>query len=115
MRIAMMSIFVIAHIGADQATDVNGSYQIRGAGTVRCSVFLKATPTQMKFAETWVAGYVTAMNRLTPDTYGLFVISVEESMERLRKSCQEQPDKLFANAVHDVFWKLYGVRQRRYE
>jgi hypothetical protein len=115
MRIVMMSILFIALMGAARAADVNGSYQIRGAGTVRCSVFLKATSEQLKFAETWVAGYVTAMNRLTPDTYGLFVISVEESMERLRKNCQEKPEKLFANAVRDVFWKLSGIRQRRYE
>ena len=57
--------------GAAIALDANGSYGIRGAGTVTCTAYLKATPRQRQHAESWWAGYLTAMNRTTPKPYDL--------------------------------------------
>lgn len=84
---------------------------IRGAGTVSCSQYLEATPEQKKYAETWWAGYVTAMNRATPRTYHLLgQMSTADANRWLENYCRNNPDRRLAIAVHEMLRAAYPNR-----
>ncbi len=93
------------------AADAKGSYAIRGAGSVTCSTYVNASPQQKTYAQTWWAGYLTAMNRVTPNTYHLLgTVSVETADAWLVKYCQANPDTLFETAVNQMLKTAYPNR-----
>jgi hypothetical protein len=113
MRLAAIVLVLASLAGTASAMDDNSRYYVLGAGTVRCSSYLTATPEQKLYAETWLAGYTSAMNRSTADTYNLLTISTDEAKARLEQYCRENPDRLFAYAVHQLLENLYPNRVQR--
>ena len=96
------------------AGDSNGRFHVLGAGTVRCSAYTAATAEQKVYAETWWAGYVTAMNRSTADTYNIVGnVSVEQVNGAIATFCQANPEALLAIAVHKVLEDAYPNRVQR--
>lgn len=101
--------FATPALGADS----NGRYSIRGAGTVACSAYLTATPAQKQFAETWWAGYLTAMNRSTANTYEVLGDwSVEQANAWLLTYCTQNPAAKLAVAVHKMLEAAYPTRKQ---
>jgi hypothetical protein len=95
------------------AADAKGRFSIRGAGTVSCAVFLKATPAQRVHAETWWAGYLTAMNRTTPGTYDVLgKVTPAQANQWLRNYCRKYPRRRYSIAVHDLLRAAYAKRTR---
>jgi hypothetical protein len=106
--------FVLAALAAPAAAmDGDKNFWVIGGGSLKCSSYAQGSPEQKLTLETWMAGYVTAMNRATSDTYNLLVISVDETKARLQQMCESSPDKLFAHAVHELLEALYPNRARR--
>ncbi len=110
MRLAAIPILLGALAGPAAAMDGKGNFHVYGAGTASCSAYLAASPEQKLYAETWIAGYTTAMNRSTSNTYNLLVITIAEAQERIEQYCRENRDRLFAHAVHQLLESLYPKR-----
>ncbi|QQS14836.1 MAG: hypothetical protein IPK81_12205 [Rhodospirillales bacterium] len=97
-----------------QAADPNGRFHIVGAGTVTCQRFLTADDQEKRYVETWWAGYITAINRTTPETYNMTAgASADQVNAMLREHCAANPEALLAVAVHAVAGKLYPNRARQ--
>jgi hypothetical protein len=97
-----------------QAADPNSMFHIVGAGAVTCQQYTNATPEQRLYAETWWAGYITALNRTTPDTYHLMGdVPSEQVNQMLSEYCTDNPNDRFAIAVHKVVERLYPNRIRK--
>jgi hypothetical protein len=111
MRLAVVAIILAALAGPTAAMDGAGNFWVVGAGSLRCSSYAQGSPEQKLTMETWVAGYTTAMNRATSNTYNLLTISVDDAKARLDQICQASPDKLFVHAVHELLESLYPNRQ----
>lgn len=98
---------------AAQAADASGAFSLIGAGSVSCETYTTATAEQRLHAETWWAGYMTAMNRTTPDTYDLLGdFSVDDANAWLFRYCTQNPQTPYAIAVHDMLEAFYPMRQR---
>lgn len=97
-----------------QASDGNGHYFIVGAGSHSCKEYTAATPDQKMYAETWMAGYISAINRTTPDTYHVAgEASVEKVNGMIAQYCTENPDTALGVAIHRVLESLYPQRIRQ--
>ena len=96
-----------------QAADKSGHFQTLGAGALACSKYLAADNQDKVYAETWWAGYMTAMNRWTDDTWSFEgKKSADDVNAMLREECAANPQELIANAVHNVLEKLYPDRRQ---
>lgn len=112
MRLIGM-FFVLASLAAPAAAmDGKGNFWVVGAGSLKCSDYAQGSAEQKLTMETWTAGYTTAMNRATSDTYNLLHISVDDAKARLQQICEGSPDKLFVHAVHELLESLYPNRVR---
>jgi len=95
------------------AADKDGNYQIMGAGAVKCQKYLGANKQDRLYTETWWAGYVTAINRTTDDTWSVTgKKSVADINTMLEKECTAHPDEVIAIAVRDVVEDLYKSRTK---
>jgi hypothetical protein len=100
--------------GAVQAADNGGRYFIVGAGSRTCQEYTQATPAQRLSAETWLAGYITAVNRLTPDTYHVGgETSVDKVNAMIAQYCASNGDVALGIAIHRVLERLYPQRIRQ--
>lgn len=113
MRFVAVSVMLAALAAPAAAMDSNKNFWVVGGGSQRCSVYAQGSPEQKLTLETWMAGYVTAMNRSTSDTYNLLVISVDETKSRLQQMCEANPNRLFVHVVHELLENLYPNRARR--
>ena len=96
------------------AADDKGSYHIIGAGARPCSEYLAATAEAKLYVETWLAGYTTAMNRATSQTYSLLGSATTEQMHSwLANWCQQNPQALVATGVHAMLEAAYPNRVQK--
>jgi hypothetical protein len=102
---------VVLACATAQAADNNNNFQILGAGALTCQKYLDASKQDRLYAETWWAGYATAANRLTDDTWSVIgKKSIDDVNGMLQKECGAHPDDLIAIAVHSVLEDLYKTR-----
>ena len=113
MRHIAIPIVLAALAAPAAAMDGDKNFWVIGGGSLRCSAYAQGSDEQKLTLETWTAGYATAMNRSTSDTYNLMVISADEAKARLQQICESSPDKLFVHAVHELLESLYPKRVRR--
>lgn len=96
------------------AVDGEGLFYVRGAGSYTCARWLNAGPDERINAEHWWAGYLTAVNRFTPDTYDeLGQTSVAAMNGILTRICSDDPSQLFAIAAHRAIEELHPNRTRK--
>jgi len=114
MRAVCAVLAIMLASASAQAADPGGKFHIVGAGAVTCEQYTNATPEQRLYAETWWAGYFTALNRTTDDTYHVMgQVPAEQVNEMLRAYCADNPNNRFALAVHKVAEELFPNRIRR--
>ncbi len=113
MRLMAVPLIVAALAAPAAAMDGDKNFWVVGGGSQRCSSYAQGTDEMKLTLETWMAGYVTAMNRATSDTYNLLVLPVDEAKSRLQQMCEASPDKLFVHAVHELLESLYPNRAKR--
>lgn len=76
-------------------------------------MYVDASQEQRLQAETWWAGYLTAMNRVTGDTYDLLgERDFADANAWLETWCSSNPDALHINAVHQRLESFYPDRTR---
>ena len=103
---------LVASVGA-QAADKDGNFQILGAGVLTCQKYGDSGIEDHRNVEIWWAGYVSAMNRTTADTWGLTSGKPPADVNKLiEDECAEHPKELLGVAVHNVLEALYKTRTK---
>ena len=98
---------------AARAADKDGNFQILGAGVVSCQRYLDSGIEDHRNVEIWWAGYVSAMNRTTDDTWGLTGGKAPADVNKMiEDECSGHPQELLGIAVHNVLEQLYKTRTR---
>lgn len=109
MILATLLVGTSAH-----AVDSNGRFHIVGAGSVTCQQYSDATEQQKLYAETWWAGYITALNRTGDDTYNILGETTPQAMNAMiAKYCADNPGMRLALAIHKVVEHLQPMRTRK--
>ena len=113
------TIFAAALLcGTAQAADKDGKFQVIGAGAITCQKYLETNSNEAdrRLTEMWWTGFVTAANLLTSDTWSVVGKDPNARVnEALQKHCKENPNILFAIAVHDVVKSLYNDQHLKAE
>jgi len=95
------------------AADDDGKYLIKGVGTQPCSEYLEFSPDDKLVVETWWAGYLTAYNLMTDDTYNVLKgTTPAQANAWLENYCRDNPDDLIAVAVHAMLEYYFPRRER---
>ena len=96
------------------AADEDGNFLVHGAGIATCQMYIEAKEEQRLHAETWWAGYTTAMNRVAGDTYDLLgERDFSDANAWLEAWCGDNLDALYVHAVHQMLESFYPDRTRR--
>jgi hypothetical protein len=96
------------------AADPNGRYYVLGAGSRMCKEYTGATDQQKLYVETWLAGYITALNRTSADTYHIVGETSAEAINgMIAKYCTDNPDIAVGIAIHKVIEYLQPNRIRK--
>lgn len=105
--------FALIMSPAAQAADAQGDYGMVGAGALTCRAYMLGSTTDRTFTETWWAGYMSAMNRVTDDTYDLMGdYDADQINVLLDDYCRDNPADLFGIAVHQVMEAIFPERTR---
>lgn len=109
-----VGVSALSPTSLDAAT-AKGDFAVYGWGARSCKAVVQvlesenATQAAAQMAE-WIAGYVSAMNRLTPGTYDVTPVKNFPAFVGLTRGiCRSNPDALYesvANAVIQTFSKL---------
>lgn len=79
-----------------QAADSEGNYAIRGLGSMECSSFLQdfeADPASGGDYSEWISGYLSAMNRVSEQTFDVsYIASNLEVAELVGRICLTRPE-----------------------
>ena len=116
MKRILVSIVLFAVPAAAMAADADGAY-----GSLRpesCREFRRVsasdvrTPALMNIRG-WIAGYITAYNRQTPDTYDILGITeFEAALHFIDGYCKANPLENLTAAMEALTEDLYAKRHR---
>jgi|TARA_B110000908_G_scaffold159136_1_gene201004 hypothetical protein len=101
--------------GSVIAADSKGNYQVMGLGKSSCKAFIASDAEGKAFFYSWLAGYMTAYNRIENDTYSILGQSKKlANLEGwLQDYCHLNPTLDFSNAIHKLLIKLNYTRVKR--
>ncbi|MDQ1363010.1 MAG: hypothetical protein QG652_870 [Pseudomonadota bacterium] len=101
------------------AADEHGTYWIYGVGRQNCSTYLaarKAGGFEEISYKNWIMGYLTAVNRSTPDTYNILGESdMPGALAWLDRHCTKYPDETMYMAMPNMLAVMYPQRRRSKE
>jgi hypothetical protein len=108
---------VVAFLAAFAATsgawaaDKNSQY---GMLTDTCGEYVKDRAKNRTLRHTsWIAGYVTAYNSVSPETYNILGKSnVQSAMLWLDNWCKAHPSENLAGGMHALVQELYPTRHQ---
>lgn len=96
------------------AADPNGRFYMLGAGAVSCKQYTDATDEQKVPAHTWMVGYISAVNRMTADTWHIAGETKPEVVfGMIAKYCVDNPETALGIATHKVLDQLQPKRTRK--
>ncbi len=116
LKVALLAVAATCSIAlapAARAADANGDFALVGAGALTCRAYMLGSTEDRLFAETWWAGYMSAMNRVTDDTYDLMgEYTVDDINATVDDYCRDNPEDLYGVAVHQVMEAIFPERVR---
>jgi hypothetical protein len=111
----ILAVTLLGAIPGAWARDAGGSYATVEARS--CDALLqdkKARGFEYNADTTWVAGYLTAYNALTPDTADILGgTDLSGAMLRLQRYCEAHPADSLAQAMLALTAELYPGRRTR--
>lgn len=114
MRLSSLLAAAAALSASALAASADGQFRMVGAGAVACSQItadLAADPATATEIGSWVAGYATATNRNTDDTWDLMgEAGLEGYFAAVQADCAANPDKTLEAAAFDVLNANYATR-----
>jgi hypothetical protein len=110
---ATMLAMVLATSSA-LAADPNGRFYMLGAGAVSCKQYSDATDEQKVSAHTWMVGYISAVNRMTTDTWHIAGETKPDVVfGMIAKHCIDNPETALGIATQKVLDQLQPKRTRK--
>jgi hypothetical protein len=93
--------------GPVHAADGQGRFVPKGIGRISCAEFSKILSEkkqpEIESMISWIAGYFTALNATSPDTFDLIPWQNENVMaELIARVCANNPQENFTNAVQQL-------------
>lgn len=105
-------LLAVATIPA-QAADQKGRFRAKGVGAQSCSDYLQFGKEDQLVAETWWAGFVTAVNIERDDTYDVLPnVPVETVNQWLEGYCRNNPRHLMSIAVYRLVEHHFPTRAK---
>ena len=103
---------------AAHAADEQHNFAVRGIGALQCSAFLKTTGQAAAFErlsmENWILGYLTAENRLVPNTYDIMALQAPEVFPSLVVAlCRTYPNASVETVVAGLVQRLEPIKVDR--
>jgi len=110
----LLSAATLFGIQTAHSADRDGKYSIRGAGLLSCATFVtertKKSPAYMMIGG-WLDGYITASNKLQPDTYDVTPYVTTELLSVLiNRHCKDNPDDTLAPVASGLLASLRDDR-----
>lgn len=109
-----LSVGVCAPLQIAQAASEEGQFAVKGVGRDQCSQFLDARSQSRSAYEDYghfIAGYLTASNRLMEDTVDVTTWeSIEVVAAYVANLCRQKPSARFAEAIEGVLATLMPSR-----
>jgi hypothetical protein len=114
MRLIITVVLVLLS-SSTQSADKTGSYAIIGSGTASCGKYVEARKSDSDGNyRAWLAGYISALNLMTKDTYNVMgETDTDGMMLWIENYCTGNPLKRFESAAQAVSAKLLPTRKRR--
>lgn len=116
LRSALVAIAAVALAAAPaSAADSKGAFAVRGAGSDRCDVFLKAIAdkdaVRLERYGAWLLGYVSASNRLIDKTFDAVPSQAPtDVLGVVAVVCRSQPATLVDTAISQALVLLSPIR-----
>ena len=97
------------------ADDNTGQYQVMGLGNASCNAYLSEDKEGAAYFTSWLAGYMTAYNHLSEDTYSILGKSKDilHIQSWLRDYCTVNGTESFESAVLNLLKNLKYFRQKQ--
>jgi hypothetical protein len=110
LAIAGCTLFV----GNATSANSQGSYVIQGWGNDTCAKFLNAAPIRVIAYDTWVAGFITAYNALSPDVVNSIAgTDFDDILGEISKLCRAKPSEMFAEATSEALNTYVAAHRER--
>ena len=112
MLFRLILLLLILSIVPANAADSNKDYKVMGLGKTSCKAFVASDAEGKAFFYSWLAGYMTAYNRIENDTYSILGPSKKlGNIEGwLQDYCHLNPTIDFSDAIHKLLIKLHYSR-----
>lgn len=118
MKILTTTIFatsaLVAGVGQSALADDEGRYAVKGAGAATCATFareLNEQSTEARLMLSWVAGYLSAYNRLSPETFDMVSWQSDGLMATsLQTYCAQNPEDPLHAVVEAMMIELKDSR-----
>ncbi len=95
------------------AADDDGKFLIKGVGSQPCSDYVQFGAADKLVVETWWAGYLTAYNQITDDTYNVLRnVTPEQANAWIEDYCHNNKSALIADAVSEMLEYYFPRRER---
>lgn len=111
---ALFAACAILHTGA-AASDADGNFALRGYGARTCGTYLSeiSDPDYARQYGSWLMGYMTARNRLQPDTFDILPF-VDGSMllQAVSAVCADRKEMTVEGATSEVIRAIAPLHQR---
>ena len=112
-RSLCLALFLVHN---SHAADDTGRYLTMGLGNQSCKSFLSENDEGASYYLSWLAGYMTAYNRLEDDTYSILGKSktVDNIESWLRDYCTVNGNQTFEEAARNLLrnLKYFRVKQK---
>jgi len=97
------------------AADVNNRFFVVGLGSNACKDYTAAPPEKRAYVDIWLAGYISALNRVTPDTYHIVGENTPPQAfnAMIAQYCAANPEDAIATAIHKIIERVQPNRTRK--
>ena len=111
----LLVVLLLSATGWARASDAENSYLVLGTKT--CFQFVDerkfAPDVQDRLTEMWIAGYVSAVNKLTPDTFNILgKTNMKSLIISLENYCRGNPFAESSTGLREMIDELYPQRQK---
>jgi hypothetical protein len=118
LKHALMLVLVALAPTTAHAADTGGRFAVRGLGSSKCSdlttVIGQKNTTLIQLYAAWLAGYVTASNRLISQTFDAIPSTVGSDVVGLVSViCARNPNALVETSTYQVLEALNAIRVRQ--
>ena len=113
MRVAILLTMLLTLSGAAHAADANNAAATFSPG--HCQDYLNARyEKKTTFFKGWLSGWISAHDRLMPDTYSLVIDDeqLEGPLQFMEDWCYRHPLEDFVDGAGALIDELYPKRQR---